>query len=175
MDTLRTIAKRKSTRQFKQDQIPRDRLETILKAACAAPVGHGEYHALHLTVVQDAEILDRIRDVAVDCFRDPVLDIYYGAPTVVIISTSHGSMPELDMANAGTIAENMMLAATDIGIDSIYIWGTVLAFRAEPDLGEDINLPEGFEPIASVALGYATEPDDSEKALSMEAIKINWV
>lgn len=167
METLKAIAKRKSVRQFKSDQIPEDALDTILKAGCAAPVGHGEYHALHLTVVQDPDVLNLIRETAMDCFRDPILDIYYGAPTVVIISSSHGSVPELDMANAGTIAENMMLAATDLGLDSIYIWGTVLAFRAEPDLAEDIQLPEGFEPMASVAFGYAAVPDDSEKKMEL--------
>lgn len=176
METMKAIAMRKSTRAFKPDQqISEEALETILKAACAAPVGHSEYNALHLTVVQDPEVLQTIRDTAMDCFRDPILDIYYGAPTVVIISSSHGSVPELDMANAGTIAQNMMLAATDLGVDSVYIWGTVLAFRSEPDLADDVDLPEGFEPIASVALGYAIAPDMSEKPMNMDMIKINRV
>lgn len=176
METLKAIAKRKSTRTFNPDrQISEEALQTILAAGCAAPVGHGEYGALHLTVVQDAEVLQVIRDTAMDCFRDPILDIYYGAPTVVIISTSHGSVPELDMANAGTIAENMMLAATELGVDNIYIWGTVLAFRSEPDLADEVDLPDGFEPIASVALGYAITPDPSEKPMTTDVIKINRV
>ena len=165
METLEAIARRKSVRDFDPDkQIPEEALGTILGAACSAPVGHGEYKALHLTVVQDAEMLDSIRETAVNCFRDPILDIYYGAPTVIIISTSHGSVPELDMANAGTIAQNMMLAATDQGVDSVYIWGTVLAFRSEPDLADDIDLPEGFEPIASVAFGYAKNQSATPQA-----------
>lgn len=84
-------------------------------------MAHGEYRALHLTVVQDADVLDTLRETAVDCFRDPILDIYYGALTVVIMSSSHGSVPELDMANMGTMAENMMLAATQLGIDSVSV------------------------------------------------------
>lgn len=165
METLKAIAKRKSVREFKADQIPDDALDTILRAGCAAPVGLGEYKTLHLTVVQDPDVLATIKETATDCFRDPILDIYYGAPTVILISTSHSSVPELDMANAGCIAENMMLAATDLGINCIYIWGTVLAFRAEPDLADEAELPEGFVPVASVALGYATTPDDSEKPM----------
>lgn len=160
METLKAIATRKSTRSFKADHIPEDILETILDAGCAAPVGHGEYDSLRLTVVQDKEMLDRIREVAMDCFRDPIRDIYYGAPTVIIISARQA---ELSMANAGCIANTMMLAATDLGIDNIYIWGTVLAFRDEPELAEEIGLPEDFMPIASVALGYAENPDHTEK------------
>lgn len=175
METLKAIAKRKSTRLFSSKQISEKDLDIILKAACAAPVAHGEYHALHLTVVQDADILETLKDTAMDCFRDPIRDIYYGAPTVIVISSSHGSVPELDMANAGTIAENMLLAATDLGLDSVYIWGTVLACRAEPDLLDEIKLPNGYEPIASVALGYAEEADDSEKPMNLDAITINRV
>ncbi|MDL2235861.1 nitroreductase family protein [Christensenellaceae bacterium OttesenSCG-928-L17] len=175
MDTMKALAMRKSTRDFSNRQVPENDMETILKAACAAPVGHGEYHALRLTVIRDEDVLDDIRRTAVDCFRDPILDIYYGAPTVVAISTSHGSILELDMANAGAIAQSMMLAATDLGIDSCYIWGTVLALRAEPDLGDDIDLPDGHEVIASVAFGYANDPDDSEKPMDLEKISIHWV
>lgn len=175
METMRALAKRKSTRNFSDRQVPEQDIEIILKAACAAPVGHGEYHALNLTVVRDADILDTIRETAVDCFRDPILDIYYGAPTVIVISSSHGSVPELDMANAGTIAQSMMLAATDIGIDSCYIWGTVLACRAESDLLDDLELPDGYEPIASVAFGYSNEPEEPEKPMNTSTIKINRV
>lgn len=174
METLEAIARRKSVRDFDPDrQVPEEALETILKAACSAPVGHGEYKALHLTVVQDADMLDTIRETAVNCFRDPILDIYYGAPMVIIISSNHGSVPELDMANAGTIAQNMMLAATDLGVDSVYIWGTVLAFRSEPDLADDVDLPDGFEPIASVAFGYSKNPGNEQQ--TPHTIKINRV
>lgn len=175
MDTLKAIARRKSTRNFKPDQLREEDVETLLRAACAAPVAHGEYHALHLTLVQDPDVLTVLKDAAMDCFRDPIRDIYYGAPTVIVISSSHGSIPELDMANAGTIAQTMMLAATSLEIDCCYVWGTVLAVRADSDLMEDLQLPEGYEPIASVAFGYAAEPDESEKPMAMDTITINRI
>ena len=175
MDTLETIARRKSTRNFSDRQIPDDALETILQAACAAPVAHGEYRALHLTVVQDPDVLDTICETARDCFRDPILNIYYGAPTVIILSSRHGSVPELDMTNMGTLAENMMLAATQLGIDCCYIWGTALAFRAEPDLADDIGLPDGYEPMGSVAFGYSKTPSNIVKPMTTHSITINRV
>lgn len=176
MDTRTTIAKRKSTREFiKGKQIPDDVLQKILQAANAAPVAHGEYDALHLTVIQDPAALESIREVAVDCFVDPILDIYYGAPTCILISTKHGSIPELDMVNAGIIAENMLLTATDEGVDCCYIWGTVLAIREEPDLADEIGLPEGYDPLGSVVFGYAVDHDDSEKPMNTDVISMNMV
>jgi nitroreductase len=175
METLDCIASRKSTRSFKPVQIEDWQLEKILQAANRAPVAHGEYHALHLTVVQDAEVLTMLKDSAMDCFRDPIRDIYYGAPTVVIISTSHGSVPELDIANAGTICQTMMLCAADIGVDSCYVLGTVLAMRADPDIAEDINLPEGYEAIGSVAFGHAAEAAFDAGQGAAHVIKVNRI
>lgn len=175
METIKAIARRKSTRDFSDRPISDADIDTILRSACAAPVAHGEYHALHLTVVQDPDILTMLRDSAMNCFRDPIRDIYYGATTVIVISTRHGSIPELDMANAGTIGQSMMLTATDLGIDCCYIWGTALAYRADSDLAEDLQLPEGCEPIGSVAFGYAVSPDDSEKPMDLTKIGINRV
>lgn len=176
METRKAIAKRKSTREFiKGKQIPDEILEKLLQAAHAAPVAHGEYEALHLTVIQDPDVLENIREIAVDCFRDPVLDIYYGAPTCILISSKHGSIPELDMVNMGTIAENMLLTATDEGIDCCYVWGTVLAIREEPDLADELGLPEGYDPLGSVAFGYAVTPDDSEKPMTTDVLTMNTV
>ena len=175
METMKAITRRKSSRNFNGKQISEEDLQTILKAACAAPVAHNEYKALHLTVVQDPDILESIRETAVDCFRDPILDIYYGAPTVIIISTSHGSVPELDMANAGTLGQSMMLAATDLGIDSCYVWGTTLAFRAEPDLADDIQLPEGLDVLGSVAFGYSETHSEQDNPMCCKGLAMNRV
>ncbi len=42
-----------------------------------------------------------------------------------------------------------------------------LAFRADDSLLDDLGIPDGFEPLASVALGYASTPDPAEKALDV--------
>ena len=175
METLKAIEQRKSTRSFKPDQINEHDLETILNAAVKAPVAFGEYSNIHLTVVQNSNLLENLKDIGMDCYRDPIRDMYYGAPTVIVISTKHGSVPELDMANAGTIAQNILLAATDLGLSTCYVWGTALACRVEPDFVDDLDLAEGFEPIGSVAIGYATPEDAELPSLAQGTITINRV
>ena len=175
METMKAIAKRKSTRDFKPDQVPEDILQKILGAAYAAPVGLGEYNTIQLTVVQDPAMLDTLREAASKAFAGAGKNVFYGAPTLIIVSCTAGQVPELAMANAACIVENMMLAATDLGVDSVYIWSTVPAFRAQPPLARDIGLPGGFRPFASVALGYAASPDDSEKDMTKATMPINRV
>ena len=175
METLSAIEKRKSTRIFEQNQISEKDLETILRAACRAPVAFGEYMNIHLTVLQKPELLEGLRVIGMDCYADPIRDMYYGAPTVIVISTKHGSVPELDMANAGTIGQSILLAATDLGLGSCYVWGTALACRVEPDFIDALELPDGYEPIGSVAIGYATPEDAHAKSLAQGSISINYV
>lgn len=175
METLDAITRRKSTRMFTPEKISEKELEILLDAACKAPVAFGEYMNIYLTVVQDSDLLEDMKDIGMDCYRDPIRDMYYGAPTVIVISTKHGSVPELDMANAGTIAQNIILAATDLGLSSCYVWGTVLACRVDQDLLEELNLPDGCEPIGSVAVGYAQPEDIDLPSLAQGSIEINRV
>ena len=52
MNALEAIAKRKSTRSDKSEQVSDQVLETILKAGFAAPVAMAKYDSLHVTVLQ---------------------------------------------------------------------------------------------------------------------------
>jgi nitroreductase len=176
METLKAIAKRKSTRGFADRQIPDAALETIIDAGCAAPIGMRAYDSMHITVVQDGAMIKRISDAVSKASPRPGMDIYYGAPTVIIISAkTPPAMPGIDQANAACIAENMLLAATDQGIDNIYILGTLFAFQQDPELLKVVGIPDGFAPAASVALGYAAQPSPEERDITKRVINVNRI
>lgn len=166
METIKAITRRKSTRSYKQDQIPDDVLNTILAAGCAAPVSMGKYDSLHLTVIQNKEILKNISDYIAD-MANMEGDALYGAPTVVLVSSKDEELPGVEYTNTGCIIENMMIAATDYNVDSVLIWGTALAVNANDELRKSLAIPDGFKPAASVALGYAAVPDETEKELKV--------
>ncbi|MFC2662779.1 MAG: nitroreductase family protein [Eubacterium sp.] len=133
----------------------------MLKAGMAAPVGSNAYASLHLTVIQDMDILNEIGE-AVNEFVFKMLGKHlnknFGAPTMIVVSAKPGRMPGIKMANTGTVLENMAIAATDMGIDSI-IWGGASAVIAQnPTLREKLQIPEGYTPTLSASFGYATEP-----------------
>ena len=50
MNTLEVIAKRKSTRSYKPEQIGGEALAAITKAGCSAPIALAKYDSLHITV-----------------------------------------------------------------------------------------------------------------------------
>lgn len=167
METMKAIARRKSTRGYKPELVPEEVLDKILRAGSAGPVGFNEYDTLHFTVIQDKAILDQIVQGGYEYFKDPQLNILYGAPTLVVISSGVGRVEELAPANVGCVAENMMLAAADMGVDSVYIWSTSMSYKVDRALYDLTKIPDGFQVMGSVALGYAEEPDDSEKPMDM--------
>ncbi|GHU37634.1 nitroreductase [Clostridia bacterium] len=156
METLKAITLRKSTRGFKPDALSDKVVETIIKAGAAAPIGHGAFDSVHLTVVTNAELMKKISDAATKGTEREGGNIFYGAPLVVIVSSTKSPVPGLDYANVGCIIENMLVAATDINIANIYIYGTVFGFENAPELLAEAGIPDGYKPISSAAFGLPT-------------------
>ena len=175
METLQAIARRKSIREYKPEQISELALDTILGAGCAAPVGMAAYEAIHLTVLQNSDLLKRISQSAAVLMNRPGYDLFYGAPTVIIVSAQAGAFPNIEIANAAIILENICIAATDFNLGSVFVWGTALILQAEPDLMQELKLPTGFAPVASVALGSPAVPDPQEKNLKQKTIAITRI
>lgn len=175
METLKAIAKRKSTRAFLPDkQISKESLNTILSAGCAAPVGMSDYSSIHLTVIQNRELLEKISQTAQDVMKINI-NFMYGAPTFVLISASEKQKaPNVQYSNIACVIENMLLAATDIGVDSVYLWGGLTIFAENIELCKELGIPDGFSPVSGVALGYALENNPTEKELGV-TMSINYI
>lgn len=175
MEMMKAIAVRKSTRSYKSEQISDDSLNTVLNAGCAAPVGMGSYDSVHLTVIQSSSLLDKITKATANAFGSPNMKPFYGAPTLIVVSgKANDKAPHIEIANAACVIENMALAATDIGLGSVYLWGFLASFSKEKELLKELNLPEGFIPVSGIALGYPTEPLTKERELK-QTIKINTI
>lgn len=180
MEFLTTIATRKSTRKYKPTQISAKELDTILLAGSVAPVGSHEYGNYHFTVVQNGELIEKINIATSNALSNleemkiKIPNPTYGAPTLVVVSAKiEPKFLGSELANVACLIENMLLAATDLGIGSVYLMAPVLGFKADPQLVNDLQLPEDFEPMSVVALGY---PVDSlkEKELKMR-VTVNSV
>ena len=175
MEMIKIIAMRKSTRSYKSEQISQESLTKILNAGCAAPVGLGAYDSVHLTVIQNSDVLDKITKATANAFGNPKMKPFYGAPTLVVVSAkANEKAPKIELANAGCIIENMSLAATDLGLGSVYLMAFLASFSTDNELIKELNLPEGFTPVAGMALGYPTEAlkeTESKHSITINTIK----
>ena len=166
MEALEAIAKRTSTRKFKEVQISEEHLQAILKAGMSAPVGSGLYDSLHITVIQNRGILNTIGNTVTEMVCKTLgkrMNKNFGAPTMIVVSSKPAAFPGVAYANAACVIENMAIAATSLGVDSIVWAGPSAVISKEEKIRKAIHLPDGFAPILCASLGYAVEANAPKK------------
>lgn len=175
MDALEAIAKRKSVRSYKKEQISDKELEAILEAGKSGP-GGGAYH---ISIIQKPELLKKINDVTKKAMLGgndfsksraslPGYEPLYGAPTMLILSAGDPN----GIANTSCSAENMLIAATALGLGSCYLMSPRGAFAGEEGaaLAKECGFPDGYQMNCAVIVGY----QDGE-AFASSAQKIRTV
>ena len=89
--------------------------------------------------------------------KDPNFNPFGGAPTVILITADKTiRFAEIDCALA---AENILIAAESLGLGSLIMTSTELLFKSEKseELKKELGVPEGYEHVCVVALGYKDE------------------
>lgn len=150
---------RQSIRSYQMEQITEEELEYVLNAAYAAPNADSAYEDIQLSVIQSKEILSDIIEIYRKAMGDPCANPLYDAPTFVVVSTVVSENDPVGYANAGCIIENMALAATDLGLAHVYIYGMFddLRLKGNHALDTYLNLHDGKTSISGIVLGYPKE------------------
>lgn len=155
MEFKNVLNTRKSIRSYTGEPISKEQLDNILTAAYEAPIGMGKYDSIHLTVVTNKDLLDEIDQNAAKFFGDPSFHPLYGAPTLIVVSSK--DQGNVASANVGIIIQNMSLAAVDEGVGHCDIYGATVALTQNKELLSKLNLPDGYTPLGSIALGLSDE------------------
>ena len=166
MELKEAMQLRASCRAYAPQQITDAQLEAILDAAYLAPVGMGAFDTVRLIVVQDAEKLEKLNDLSAQATGNPDMRPTYGAPTLIYVCMKADTGDLLAGANVGCIMENMMLAAAEQGLGSVYLFGVCRMLEGNADADALIGLPEGFRAISAAAVGVP-----AEKAAAREVVK----
>lgn len=172
METLQTIFSRKSVKAYTGEAVPQDKRDTVIKAALSSPVGMGRFENVHLTVIENKELLHAIDRNAAEFFGDPARTPLYNAPILVVVSTPNQG--NVDSANAAMVVHNMCLAAIELGMGSCAIYGATKALSANAELVAKLNLPEGFVPTGSAIFG-PTEATFEVREIPMDKMVVNYI
>ena len=158
MEFSQVLMTRASCRAYTDEAVTEAELAPVLAAAQAAPVGMAAYNTVHLTVIRSQEFFQALSEATAAFMHKEGMNPLYGAKTLVLVSAKPGMPPAIEFHNTGCIMENMLLAATDAGLGSVYIMGAIAALNANPALVAKLGLPEGFVPTAAIALGHPAKP-----------------
>ncbi|MBR0092501.1 MAG: nitroreductase family protein [Lachnospiraceae bacterium] len=150
MDYFDLIRKRYSVRKFKQDPVPQELLDKILAAGKVAPTAkNGQPWKAY--ICRSEEALAKANEAS------PCI---FGASTVLFfvydreLEWYHPDEPEFraGVEDVSIVATHMMLAATELGIGSLWI------NRFRPSVARSLfALPENEVPVLFLALGFPAD------------------
>ena len=123
MQFSEVLKARVSTRDFTDRPVPETAVRYVLDAARYAPVGMHRFDTLHLSVITNKEVLERIRQAVAKATGDEHADPLHGTPVLIVVSSSQEG--EIGALNVSCLIENMLLAATDLGLGNLYVRGAI--------------------------------------------------
>ena len=161
-DTLNAINSRKSIRSYLDKQVDAELLKKIVSTGDKAPLST----PLAIRVITDKDMLARIDQETLDSMLNsgvpfsveraslPGYRPLYSAPVLVVIASD----PNRGAPGASAAAENIIIAATDLGLGSCFVVSPI-ATVSGPAYADKLALPEGSKPLVGVLLGYANDPN----------------
>ena len=164
-NVIEVIKSRRTTKAFRRDeQIKDEELELILEAGNWAPTGHNT-QPWFFTAIQNRELIDKLNMLAKEAGKaskdeitqkmcsNEMLDLFYGAPTIVIVSYENADLTHIEDVSAAS--QNMLLAAESLNIASCWN-GIVRMFfsQMDNDQREEFGIPENYVPHIVLAFGY---------------------
>jgi nitroreductase len=154
MDAIEVIMHRRSIRKFREDDIPPEYLDKILRAAMQAPSAHN-LQPWHFIVIKDRALLTSIAEF------HPYAEMLPGAPAAIavcgdrLMESSDGYLA-LDCAAA---TQNILICAAALNIGAVWL-GIFPRTERMTQLARIIAVPEHLIPISLVAVGI---PDEIKK------------
>ncbi len=158
MDFLTLATDRYSVRKFKPEHVSQDDLDIILHAAQVAPTAHN-YQPHRILVLHSDEDAAQLNECDASQGHAPTaLLICYDEDECWVRDFDGKKSGEID---AAIVTTQMMYAATDIGVGSVW----VMLF--DPDkTRKALELPDNYVPVAFLMLGY---PADDAKPSPMHS------
>ena len=173
MKTFDCIEARRSVRDFESTPVEDAALGKIVTAALCAPVGMRAYDSLCIRCVASKDALSEFLKMSRKEMRDETADPIHGAPALIVVAVRE--VTNVAFANSACMIENMLLAATDLGLGSLYVCGIVNALRDKPEFRQLLQLPEGFAPVGAAAIGYSKDGAPSLRPIPNKISKVKYI
>lgn len=176
METLEAIVRRRSTRRFKDTPVTDEQIREILRAATLAPSGknrqpwrfvvvRGEKRAEMMAVMRAG--MGRLEALGVDLGSGPGTARFMEQAPVTIFVFNDGMvlngaeksmtaqeiiLASVDMQSIGAAIQNLLLAAQDMGLGTLWIADVFYAYEEFCTW-----FGETHQMVAAIAVGYPDE------------------
>lgn len=172
-ELLKLIKSRRSIRQYKNEEIPEDKLKKIKEMLPYIPTGCNT-NTLHFSFIESKTAMDKIREYVrkkllklisnkftskyagkfagyKTAFEEGEDIIFRGAPSMVVVSSSiHAPCVNVDPIIALSYIE---LYAQSLGLGTCWCGFAQACFKLMPKLSAMVDVPDGYKPVYVMLLG----------------------
>ena len=146
--------KRRTCRSYKPIEVEEDKLTYILDAGMHAPVSRGSYKD-YLLYSLKGEKFERIISIIKNVRG---MDVSYKSKNVILLFSKNNS-EVLANQDAGSIIENMCLAASDLDLGSTFSYSVARLIASSKECLEILNVPTEYKILSGMFVGYIDCPN----------------
>ncbi|MEF8846879.1 MAG: nitroreductase family protein [Candidatus Paceibacterota bacterium] len=162
MDVQQAILKRRSVREYKNQEVPSEKLNKILKAAQMAPSAHND-QPWKFVVVEKEITKEKLAEAAQQSF----------IATAPVIIAAVALNPKKEMScevpsyavNLAIAVDHMTLAATELGLGTCWIG----AF-SQNEVKRILEIPDQYKVVSLLPLGVPADETKSKQRKDLEEI-----
>ena len=154
-EVLNNIYTRRSIRKFKEQDVPKDLVDEIVKAGTYAPSGKN-LQTYRFYVMQNADSIKSLQDVVAKGMENPAYTLY-GAKTIVLVACEKEAVN--GVSDCSCAIENMLLAAHSLGLGACWINQLKYCGDKEEvaDYLEGLGIDKDMQVVGMVGMGYPEE------------------
>jgi nitroreductase len=151
MDTLKAIYNRRSIREYTDEPVTEEEMQKLLEAAFSAPTAVNA-QPWEFVVLTDKEAVDKV--------RNKLYFARYNAPAAIIVCGNmklafKGPTKDLWICDCSAAIENILLAATDMGLATVWISIYPLENNVK-EVRKLLDMPDYVVPMGMVYVGHGT-------------------
>lgn len=169
-ETVQTIMKRKSVRLYTKKMVETEKVDTLLRAAMAAPTAVNK-QPWAFVVINDPHILEALST------QLPYAKMAASATLAIVVcgdltKTLRGNDDPYWPLDCSAASENLLLAAESMGLGAV--WTAVYPEKDRMEtVSEILSLPEYIVPFNLIPIGYPKHPEESKDKYRSENIHYN--
>ncbi|NYZ75922.1 nitroreductase family protein [Candidatus Micrarchaeota archaeon] len=168
-DFFAVVKGRRAVRKLKRKEVPLKLLVKVIEAGTWAPSAVNTQPWAFI-LVRDKELKKRVREIYDEASSTSGLykqdTEFVENATLIIVLSDTGNV--LHQFSTSAAVENMLLAATALGLGSVWMCRPLRVEKTLNELRELFKIPSNYEIIGIVALGY---PDEKPKPKERKPLK----
>jgi albonoursin synthase len=158
MDLFEALARKRACRQFTTEPVDPEHLQKLVYAAGRAPTASNRPYR-HCILVDDPRVIRAIRQISPSLVADPPVLLIIFTDREVALAGVGRVAERASMVDAGAAGENVLLAATALGLGSQFAMISVMA-----GIRTVLGLPDHCRVDLILPIGHPSSTARSVKA-----------